>query len=267
MGGMDHGVGQTLRAARRRREVELAQVEEATKIRARFLLAIEREEWDALPGEAYAGAFIRTYAAYLGLDGARLAAQHRQEVGESKPGEGLLGADPNQVVPRAERPQRPPRLGPRTVALLVSAGLVAVLVVIGIFSGGEEAPGPADRQAGSAQRAAGEQRRESPVAVTAPAPERRPGLSMHLTATAEVWVCLLDGGGEPLVDGQILATGSEAGPFRSGSFTVSLGNGEVAMTVNGQQASIPETPSPVGYTIGEGGQLRELPDGERPTCT
>lgn len=264
---MDHGVGQTLRAARKRRQVELAQVEEATKIRARFLLAIENEEWDALPGEAYAGAFIRTYAAYLGLDGPRLAAQHRQEAGESKPGEGLLGTDPNQVVPRSERSPRPPRLAPRTLALLVSAGLVAVLVVVGLLSGGDEGSGPSGPRSETAQQTAREQRRESPVAVTAPAPERRSGLSLQLTATAEVWVCLLDGGGEPLVDGQILATGSEAGPFRSGSFTVSLGNGEVAMTVNGQQASIPETPSPVGYTIGDGGELRELSDGERPTCT
>lgn len=263
---MDHGVGQTLRAARRRRQVELAQVEQATKIRARFLRAIENEEWDALPGEAYAGAFIRTYAAYLGLDAPRLAAQHRQEAGESRPGERLLGADPNQVAPRPERRPRQPRLAPRTLAVLVSAGLVAVLVVAGVLSGGGESSGPSEPEVSPAQQAAPGQR-ESPVPVTAAAPERRPGLSLRLTATAEVWVCLLDGGGEPLVDGQILATGSEAGPFRSGSFTVSLGNGEVAMTVDGQQASIPETPSPVGYTIGDGGELRELSAGERPTCT
>ncbi len=39
------------------------------------------------------------------------------------------------------------------------------------------------------------------------------------------------------------------------------------MTVNGQQASIPATSSPVGYSIGAGGKMRELPEGERPTCT
>ena len=92
-------------------------------------------------------------------------------------------------------------------------------------------------------------------------------MSLHLTATAEVWVCLLDASGSRLVDGQILDGGAEAGPFRSGSFTVSLGNGEVSMTVNGQQASIPASSSPVGYTIGAGGAVRELPEGERPTCT
>jgi cytoskeleton protein RodZ len=261
---MDHGVGQTLKEARKRRQIELAQVEEATKIRGRFLLAIENEAWDALPGEAYIGAFIRTYAAYLGLDGPRLAEQHRQEVGESRPGERLLGADPTQVAPRSPRPERQPRFAPRTLAVLVSAGLVAVLVAVGILSGGDEsseAPAPRPQR----QVTAGE-RNESPVSAPPPAP-RKPGLSLQLTATAEVWVCLLDASGAPLVNGQILASGAEEGPFRSGSFTVSLGNGEVSMTVNGQQASIPETPSPVGYTIGSGGELRELSDGERPTCT
>lgn len=260
---MEHGVGQTLREARRRRQIDLAQIEDATKIRGRFLLAIEHEEWGALPGEAYIGGFIRSYANYLGLDGDRLAERHRQEVGVSRPGESLLGADPTQVVPRPARPRR--RLAPRTLALLVSAALVAVLVAVGIFSGGDESPGTPEPQ--PRRDAAADRPRESQVSVPAQAPRRKSGLALHLTATAEVWVCLLDAGGEPLVNGQILASGAEEGPFRSGSFTVSLGNGEVAMTVNGQQASIPETPSPVGYTIGSGGELRELPDGERPTCT
>ena len=67
------GIGATLREARNRRKVELSEVEAETKIRARYLRAIEAEDWDALPGGAYARGFIRTYAAYLGLDGERLA--------------------------------------------------------------------------------------------------------------------------------------------------------------------------------------------------
>jgi hypothetical protein len=100
------------------------------------------------------------------------------------------------------------------------------------------------------------------------APPARPSaLSLQLTATDEVWVCLLDHSGSVLVDGQILSPGSVEGPFRSGSFTVSFGNGEVDMTVDGQQATIPETASPIGFTIGRGGSMRELSEGERPTCT
>jgi cytoskeleton protein RodZ len=256
---MDRGVGKTLREARRRRGADLAEVEARTRIRTRFLQAIEREEWDALPGETYARSFIRTYAGYLGLDGARLAEEHRRQVGAERPGEQLLGADPAQV--RGGRP-REPRFAPRSLALLVSAALVGVLVVVGLSDGGDG--GPAGPLPLNPPRSAG----PGPAAVQLPARSKpKPGLSLRLTATAEVWVCLLDAGDEPLVDGQILASGAEAGPFRSGSFTVSLGNGEVSMTVNGQQARIPATPSPIGYAIDGGGEMRELPEGERPTCT
>jgi hypothetical protein len=91
-------------------------------------------------------------------------------------------------------------------------------------------------------------------------------VSIRLTANAEVWVCVLDAGGRKLVDGQILEAGAAAGPFRSGSFTVSLGNGEVTMLIDGREAEIPPTPSPVGYSIDSSGTLTALPEAERPTC-
>lgn len=254
---MDHSVGKALREARRRRGIDLAEVEATTRIRARFLRALENEEWDVLPGEAYTRGFIHTYADYLGLDGARLAEEHRHDVGASRPGEQLLGTDPARVI---ARPQRQSRLAPRALALIVSAALVAVLVVVGLSSGG----------GGSSETPDSGRPRSVDRGVQAdlsPSPKPKPGLSLRLTATAEVWVCLLDAGGEPLVDGQILSSGAEAGPFRSGSFTVSFGNGEVSMMVNGQQARIPATPSPIGYTIDSGGALHELSEGKRPTCT
>jgi hypothetical protein len=253
---MEHSVGKTLREARRRRGVKLAEVEATTRIRARFLRALENEEWEVLPGEAYTRGFIRTYAGYLGLDGARLAEEHRRDVDAHRPGE-LLPVDP--VPAPVRRKRREPRLSPRARAVLVSLALAAILVAIGVSSGGDGSP---SGRAGSPRSGGGQARSTAP-----PAPKPKPGLSLSLLATAEVWVCLLDGGGEPLVDGRILPSGAEAGPFRSGSFTVSFGNGEVSMTVNGQQASIPATSSPVGYEIGAGGALRELSEGERPTCT
>jgi cytoskeleton protein RodZ len=255
---MDRGVGKTLREAREGRGLDLAEVEAATRIRPRFLRAIEEEEWDVLPGETYARGFIRTYAGYLGLDGGRLADQHRREVGAERPGEQLLGVDPTR--PRPARASRRPRVSSRAAAIVLSAALIAVLIGIGVASDEDDSPAPPRREASALSARPAENRPAS-----RPAPGS--GLSLQLTATAEVWVCVLNGGGRPLVAGQILHPGAEAGPFRSGSFTVSLGNGEVAMTVNGQQASIPSTPSPVGYAIGAGGMLRELSDGERPTCT
>jgi cytoskeleton protein RodZ len=252
---MDDGVGKALHEARRQRGIDLAEVEATTRIRARFLRALENEEWDALPGEAYARAFIRTYGDYLGLDGAGLAEAHRREVGTSRPGEELLGVDPALAPVREPRRRR---LAPGALAALVAVALAAILVVVA-FTGREDGPAGTPEHL-QRQHADSRQRQVSP-------PRAKPGLSLSLSATAEVWVCLLDAGGEALVDGQILAGGEEAGPFRSGSFTVSFGNGEVSMTVNGQQASIPATSGPIGYSIGVEGALRELPEGERPTCT
>ena len=94
-----------------------------------------------------------------------------------------------------------------------------------------------------------------------------PGVSVRLAAGAEVWVCLLDASGRRLIDGQILGAGAQAGPFHSGSFTVSFGNGEVSMKIDGQTAKIPATSSPVGYSIDSSGKLARLSESERPTCS
>lgn len=250
-------MGKTLREARNRRKIDLPQVEAATKIRIRYLRAIENEEWDVLPGEAYVRAFIRTYASFLGLDGERLAEEHRREVGATRPAERLPRVEPATLKPKRGVRRGAPRIPPRLTAAIVSAVLVAVLVVVAVLSSG----------GGGSGNGGGHDHGKRSIANGTAAAKKQPGLSLRLTATAEVWVCLLDGRGDPVVNGQILEAGAEAGPYRSGSFTVALGNGAVRMMVNGQQAEIPESSSPVGYSIAPGGALREIPEGERPSCT
>jgi transcriptional regulator with XRE-family HTH domain len=60
--------GSSLREARVRRGVELAQVAAETRIRRRYLQALEEERFELLPGSVYARGFLRAYADYLGLD-------------------------------------------------------------------------------------------------------------------------------------------------------------------------------------------------------
>jgi transcriptional regulator with XRE-family HTH domain len=62
-------LGSSLREARVRRGIALAQVAAETRIRARYLQALEEERFERLPGSAYAKGFLRVYADYLGLDG------------------------------------------------------------------------------------------------------------------------------------------------------------------------------------------------------
>lgn len=253
---MDQGIGPTLREARNRRKVDLSEVEAATKIRVRYLQAIENEEWDALPGGAYTRGFIRAYASHLGLDGDRLADDYRRAT--APPG-GERAPKRVEPVQTGVRTGRSPLSGPVLIAA-VCALLVAVLIGIGLAGeNGDDGPSPSSP---AAQPGAGQGERQDARS----APAARPGVAMRLAATAEVWVCLLDAQGEPLVDGEILAAGAEAGPFRSAGFEVALGNGSVTMYVDGEPAPIEESSSPVGYRIDADGAPVALEEGDRPDC-
>jgi cytoskeletal protein RodZ len=62
-------IGRSLHEARLRQELDFPEVEQATKIRAKYLRALEDEQFDVLPAQTYVKGFLRTYAEYLGLDG------------------------------------------------------------------------------------------------------------------------------------------------------------------------------------------------------
>ena len=62
-------IGNSLREARVRRGIDFAQAELATKIRGKYLRALEEEQFTLLPAQTYVKGFLRTYAEYLGLDG------------------------------------------------------------------------------------------------------------------------------------------------------------------------------------------------------
>jgi cytoskeleton protein RodZ len=62
-------IGISLREARLRQQLELPEVEQATKIRGKYLRALEEEQFEVLPATTYVKGFLRAYADYLGLDG------------------------------------------------------------------------------------------------------------------------------------------------------------------------------------------------------
>jgi cytoskeleton protein RodZ len=251
-------IGTTLREARVRRKVDLVEVEQRIKIRVRYLRALENEEWGVLPGAAYTRSFIRTYANFLGLDGERLADDFRRIHEEA-------GVEP---VPRAEPAGLPPRTGDRglrlptgVVAALISAALIAVLLVIGALTGGSDEGGDVNGTASGNRQAkqAKEQQRRRQAQL------RSGKVTLDLAATADVWVCVIDASGSHLVNGVILTTGAQEGPFRSGSFDVSFGNGQVSMRVNGKEFQVPESANPLGYELTPG-KVRPLSELDRPTC-
>ena len=87
-------IGNSLREARLLQGYELPRVEADTKIRAKYLRALEEERFEVLPGETYVKGFLRTYAEYLGLDGQLYVDEFNSRFGAE-------GDEPREpVVPR-----------------------------------------------------------------------------------------------------------------------------------------------------------------------
>ena len=70
-------IGDQLSDTRMRNRIDITEVEAATKIRAKYLRALENDEWDLLPGPTFVKTFLRTYADYLGLDARNLVEEYR----------------------------------------------------------------------------------------------------------------------------------------------------------------------------------------------
>lgn len=149
---MDDGVGKKLHEARTRKKLSLQEVEAATKIRGRYLQAIENDEWGQLPGDTYARAFIRTYGQCLGLDGDRLAEEQRRSRGAARPGERLPRVDPKPRPVALGRRGRGPRVSPRVTAVAVVGLVVAALLVVGISTDGSS-DNPGNGSQGGSHRA------------------------------------------------------------------------------------------------------------------
>src|SRR5437868_507001 len=117
-------IGSSLREARTRRQIGIAQVEQATKIRGKYLRALEEEQFALLPAQTYVKGFLRTYAEYLGLDGQLYVDEFNSRF--------VSGGDEHEPRVRRSAAARPQRRNRRleTNVVLVALGTIAVLTVI-----------------------------------------------------------------------------------------------------------------------------------------
>lgn len=143
-------IGNNLREARRNQGLDITTCESATKIRARYLMALEEERFEALPKGPYVRGMVRTYAEYLGLDPGPMLDELSDRLGEAPadraptPAElGARGTTGHRAV-RALPPAPGPRRGRRDRRLwwmLVGGGGVAVVLVwLGAASRGGPQP-------------------------------------------------------------------------------------------------------------------------------
>lgn len=127
-------IGATLREARERRQLTWEQVEAETKIRAKYLRALEDEEFDSLPSGTYVRGFLRAYASYLGLDGRLFVDEYASRFGTRH--------DDELFRRRRERPmtQRRESSSAVLVALIAVVAIGVLFFVAWRFGPGEATP-------------------------------------------------------------------------------------------------------------------------------
>ena len=256
-------VGATLREARMRQRIDITDMEVRTKIRAKYLRALENEEWDLLPGPTYVKSFLRTYAQALGLDSRALVEEYkmrheRLETGELHP----IRRPTARERDRRRRGPEPAGIPAVAIIALVIAGVVALLMVIGRPD--DDDGDPQDRIAPVTQetQAPEPEREEKKKPAAKPKPKT---VSLQIVPTAAVSVCLVDARGKILIGNQILQPGQPSRTFRSRRFRIVLGNNAVRLRINGRPRSVPPSPTVIAYSITREGR-RDLPEGQRPTC-
>jgi cytoskeletal protein RodZ len=118
--GRTHRLGDVLREAREEKGVDLTRVERETKIRERYLSALERGEYRELPGSVYTKGFLRNYGAYLGLDPEYLIDLYRLETTTAV------------ERPRVPTPPRPLAARKSRAFVITPGAVVAAVLTIGV---------------------------------------------------------------------------------------------------------------------------------------
>lgn len=236
--------------------IDIGEVEARTKIRAKYLRAIENEEWDLLPGAVYAKSFLRTYGDFLGLDSRMLVDEfkHRYELRNDQ------DARPIAPLPRdRETQRRGPRLPGWAPVALVALILVGVLYVVGSATQSGSGPG--------GQSKLSPKPRSHPVAPR-PKPKSPPKptkVTLQLVPTGTVYVCLVDGAGKKLINEQTYSSGQAVPAERAAKLLLTLGNNAVQMKVNGRPVPVAPSANAIRFLLTPA-SVKAIPLDQPPTC-
>ena len=190
-------IGNSLREARLRQGLEIPRIEAETKIRGKYLRALEEEQFEVLPGDTYVKGFLRTYADYLGLEGQLYLDEYnsRFTTAEETP------------VTQSTAPKRRSRPVESNFIVIALAGIVAVtvLVLVGLREAGEDPQNEPPIVPATTGQTTTE---EAPTATNAgPAQQARPVRRAKLVLTAvrgDCWMQVRAAG----VNGKLLFEGT-----------------------------------------------------------
>jgi cytoskeleton protein RodZ len=251
-------IGETLREARMRQRLDIADVEAKTKIRAKYLRALENEEFSMLPGPTFVKTFLRTYAEALGLDPHVLVEEYRaaHEAGEEPEVLAPLGPPGSTRERRRVGGRRRP-VGPLLVIGLGVLAVIGALLVIGLLSADDDGGG--EQQASDETETQPRRQRTERERRPPPRPRR---VVLRITPATETYVCVDNGQGTEIrFEGIISAPQT----YRGKRLRVNLGNTSVEVTRNGRPFEIEPGTEPVGFVFTPKAS-RPLPSGQRP-CT
>jgi len=230
-------IGETLREARMRERIDVSEIEAKTKIRAKYLRALENEEWSLLPGPTFVKSFLRTYAQALGLDGKALVEEYR--LSQEHPSEAALEpivSSPQRNRGRSGGGRSPGGPSRGYVAIVGIVVLLIALLVVGLISKG----------GGSSSNSTAKQTPAKTVAKTKTKAGKRVVTSasssivaLSLRPSAPVYVCLVADKGRKAIAGLELQPGVKTSTYHSRRFLLTLGNSSVTMFVDGRARTVP----------------------------
>ena len=126
-------IGNSLREARLRQSLEFSDVERATKIRPKYLRALEDEQFEVLPAQTYVKGFLNTYAEFLGLDGQLYVDEYNSRY--------VTKEEEEPFRPRRSTPQPRNRRLESSVVLVTLVGIAVVFgLVIAAWKSGDDTP-------------------------------------------------------------------------------------------------------------------------------
>jgi cytoskeleton protein RodZ len=268
-------IGATLREARMRARIDVSEIEAQTKIRAKYLRALENEEWGLLPGPTFVKSFLRTYAQALGLDGKAMVEEYRLQ--HEHPSEAML--EPIVSTPQSRRaPARTGRSGraasdtgpSRAYMLTVGViGVVIVALIVLLVTGGKSANNiPKASSATTTHSATSHSKDHTHGALTHHRVVSASTLvALSLKPTAPVYVCLIGDDGHKLIPGVDLQPGESTPTYHAKRFEITLGNSSVKMYVDGTPRAVAPSSQAIGYSITKADGRRPLSAAQMPTCT
>src|SRR4051794_11893810 len=251
-------IGERLREARMRQKIDIAEVEAATKIRAKYLRALENEEFGLLPGTTFVKTFMRTYAEYLGLDAQLLIEEYRVDYEPRGEGDQPMVSRPSrrQQERRRPRPSRGPP-GPGTAIVVVMVVVVAILLILGLTGkDNTSSNNPATSTQAKKKKPAHTKQKHQPK----PKPT---SVRLHVVPLTATYLCVDRGQGTQHF---YEATTSDSQTFHGKRLRLNIGNAStVRVFNNGKRVPLPSGATIIGYEFTPN-HSKPLPPGVTRPC-